>query len=315
MFSLDKKRWQWAAMLFLAFIWGASFILMKVGLDALSYVQVAALRIFFSFVILLPISIRNLKLITKQNFWFLFVCGMLGNFIPAFLFTLSETQLSSSLAGILNGLTPFFTLLVGVFAFRNRPGFLQYVGVLVGFFGASILVTNGNFSSFGNINLYALLIVLATFLYGINTNVIRFRLTGLNGVQITSLVFFLVGPFAGIILLFTDIQPVIEAELLWPSLLATFVLALFGSVISLFVFNNLIHKTGAIFASSVTYIIPVFAVMWGLVDKEVISPIYMYSLLVILVGVYLSSLRKMPEFLRRMLRVKGIGLLNIMKRP
>jgi drug/metabolite transporter (DMT)-like permease len=307
MFNLDKKSWQWAALFFLAFIWGASFILMKVGLDALSYVQVAALRIFFSFVILLPISIKNLKLITKQNFWFLFTCGMIGNFIPAFLFTLSETELSSSLAGILNGLTPFFTLLVGVMAFKNRPGFLQYVGVFVGFLGASILVTNGDFSSFGNVNQYALLIVLATIFYGINTNVIRFKLSGLNGVQITSLVFFLVGPFAGIILLFTDIQPVLEAELLWPSLLATFVLALFGSVISLFVFNNLVHKTGAIFASSVTYIMPVFAVMWGLLDKEVISPMYMYSLLVILVGVYLSSLRNMPEFLKRMLRVKSIG--------
>lgn len=296
MFSLDKKRWQWAAMMFLAFIWGASFILMKRGLDALSYVQVGALRIFFSFFILLPISIKNFKKINRGNFGTLLACGLLGNFFPAFLFALSETEISSSLAGILNGLTPFFTLIVGVIGFKNKPSILQYTGIFVGFIGASILVTNGEFNSFGNINIYALFVVLATFMYGINSNLIRFRLAGLTGVEITSLVFFLIGPLAGIVLLFTDVNAAYQSIHFWPSIAATVVLATFGSVISLFVFNNLIHKTGAIFASSVTYIIPFFALMWGVLDGERISSIHIYSLLIILTGVYLSSLRRKPHF-------------------
>ncbi|MGE0079490.1 MAG: DMT family transporter [Bacteroidales bacterium] len=296
MFNLEKKRWQWAALLLLAFVWGASFILMKRGLDAFSYVQIGAIRIFFSFIILLPISIKNLKLITRKNFGYLLASGLLGNFFPAFLFPLAETEVTSSLAGILNGLTPFFTLIVGVLAFKNKPGKLQYVGVFVGFIGASILVTNGSFNSLGDINLYSLLIVFATFMYGINANIIRNKLVGLTGVQITSLLFFLVGPFAGVVLMFTDIQTAYQSIHFWPSLLAVLTLSTFASVILLFIYNNLIHSAGAIFASSSTYIIPFFALMWGLLDNEHISTIHLYSLLIILAGVYLSSLRRTPYF-------------------
>lgn len=297
MFDLSKKRWQWAAMLFMAFVWGASFILMKRGLDALSYVQVAALRIFFSFLILLPISVKNLKLLNLKNFWPLLGCGLLGNFFPAFLFTLSETQISSSLAGILNGLTPFFTVIAGLVFFKHKPNIFQSIGVLIGFIGASILITNGNFSSFGHVNLYALLVVLATMMYGINSNIIRFKLSELTGVQITSLIFFLIGIPAGIILISTDIGTAMRHPAFATSVMATIVLATFGSVITLFVFNNLIHHTSAIFASSVTYIIPFFALLWGILDGDQIGSLQIVSLVIILIGVYLSSLRRKPKLL------------------
>ncbi len=297
MFDLSKKRWQWAAMLFMAFVWGASFILMKRGLDALSYIQVAAFRIFFSFLILLPLSIKNIKLINRQNFLPLLGCGLLGNFFPAFLFTLSETHITSFLAGILNGLTPFFTVIAGVLLFKHRPNIYQTVGVVVGFIGAAVLITNGTFSSLGGINGYALLVVLATMMYGVNSNIIRFKLAGLNGVQITSLLFFLIGSPAGIILLFTDLSVAVHHPDFFSSLLATMVLATFGSVITLFVFNNLIHRTSAIFASSVTYIIPFFALLWGILDGESVGALHIVSLIVILVGVYLSSLRRKPKIL------------------
>lgn len=297
MFDLSKRRWQWAAMLFMAFVWGASFILMKRGLDALSYVQVAAFRIFFSFLILLPISIRSLKLLTRKNIWPLLGCGLLGNFFPAFLFTLSETQISSSLAGILNGLTPFFTVIAGLVLFKHKPNVYQIIGVAIGFAGASVLITNGNFSSFGHVNLYALLVVVATMMYGINSNIIRFKLSGLTGVQITSLIFFLIGLPAGIILFLTDLNSAVQHPAFMTSMLATMVLATFGSVITLFVFNNLIHHTSAIFASSVTYIIPFFALLWGIIDGEHIGKLHIFALVIILVGVYLSSLRRKPKLL------------------
>ncbi len=300
MVNFDKKSWQWIALFSLAFVWGASFILMKLGLGALTYVQVAGLRIFISFILLLPLAIKNLKLITKKNFKFLFACGALGNLLPAFLFTLSETELSSSLAGILNALTPFFTVMVSVIAFKNRPGILQYLGVFIGFIGASILVTNGDFSSFANINAYALLVVAATLFYGTNTNIITYKLSGMNGLQITSLVFFLMGPIAGATLLFTDFTAAYESPLFWQSLIATATLATFGSVLTLLIFNSLVHKTGPILASSTTYIIPIFAIMWGLLYGEEIYPLHFYSMLVILVGVYMSSLRNAPWKTKRL---------------
>lgn len=296
MFSLDKKRWQWAAMILLAFIWGCSFILMKKGLNSFTYVQVAAIRIFFGFIILLPFAIRSFKKLNPQNAKSLAFSGLIGNLIPAFLFTFAETNISSSLAGILNSLSPFFTLMVGLIFFKFRPSLLQNLGIFVGFLGAVLLVTNGNFSSLNDINIYALLVVFATFLYGLNSNVIRYNLVGLNGVEITSLAFMFIGPIAGIILFSTDLNPAISSPLLWSSLLATLALSLFGSVLSLFVYNNLIHHTSAIFATSVTYIIPVFALMWGLLDGEILSFLQIISMTVILTGVYLVNVgKKLPK--------------------
>ncbi|MCB8964512.1 MAG: EamA family transporter [Bacteroidales bacterium] len=296
MFSLDKRHWQWGALFLLAFVWGASFILMKRGLDAFTYAQIGALRIFFSFLILLPISIKNLKLLTRKNFGFLLASGLLGNFFPAFMFPLAQTQVPSSLAGILNGLTPFFTLIIGVLAFKSKPNKLQYIGIFVGFLGAAILVTNGNFDSLSNINAFALIIVFATIMYGINANIIRNKLMGLNGIQITSLLFFLIGPFAGVVLMFTNIETAVQSVKFWPSLLAVLTLATFASVILLFIYNNLIHKAGPIFASSSTYVIPFFALIWGLLDGEYISTMHLLSLAIILIGVYLASLKRIPHF-------------------
>jgi drug/metabolite transporter (DMT)-like permease len=262
---------------------------MKKGLNSFSYVQVAAIRIFFGFIILLPFAIRSFNKLTVSNAKALAFSGVIGNLIPAFLFTFAETKISSSLAGILNSLSPFFTLVVGVFLFKFRPNLLQSVGIFIGFLGAVLLVSNGNFSSLNDINFYALLVVFATFLYGFNSNIIRYKLVGLNGVEITSLAFMFIGPIAGIILFSTDLGPAINSPMVWSSLLATLALSLFGSVLSLFVYNNLIHHTSAIFATSVTYIIPVFALMWGILDGESLSGLQSISMLVILTGVYLVN--------------------------
>ena len=289
MFSLTKKRWQWASMLILAFIWGCSFILMKKGMDALTDVQVAATRIFIGFIILLPFALKSINKLTKQNYAFLALSGLIGNLIPAFLFTYAETSLSSSLAGILNSLSPFFTLVVGIVVFRNRPRFLQVAGIMIGLLGAILLVTNGDFTSLGAINFYALVVVFATLLYGINSNLIKSKFVGLSGIEITSLSFMFIGPIAGLILFSTDLTPAIHSPMFMSSLLAVFALSLFGSVLSLFVYNSLIHHTSAIFATSVTYIIPVFALMWGLLDGETISLLQGASMAVILTGVYLVN--------------------------
>lgn len=292
MFNLEKRHWQWVALLFLAFVWGASFILMKLGLNALSYVQVGAFRMLFGFIILLPIALRKLHRLNRKNFWPLLLCGLLGNFFPAFLFALSETQISSSLAGILNGLTPFFTLLVGVLIFKNRPTIWQYVGIFVGFIGAAILVTDGDFTSFGSISIYAMFIVVATLMYGVNANMVKYGLSDMGGVEITALIFLMLGPLAIIVLLFTDVQAAYAMPAFWPSILAVLTLATFGSVITLFIYYNLINKAGAIFASSTTYITPFFALIWGVLYGEEIGVLHIVSLAIILVGVYLSGLRR-----------------------
>jgi len=299
MFSLDKKIWQWGAILLLAFVWGASFILIKKGLEAFSYMQVGALRVLLCAFVLLPVAIKNLKIVNKKNVGWLIISGLTGNFIPALLFSFSQTHLSSSLAGTLNSLTPFFVLIVGIVAFKNRPTILQYIGVLIGFVGVSLLITGGNFHSFGNLNVHALFIALATFLYGINANLVKFKFQELSGAQTTSLVFFFMAPPALITLLLTDFSAPFAGMMWLPSLSAIFILALFGSGLSLFLYYNLIHRCGAIFASSTTYIIPLFALMWGVFDGEKINITHLCSLAIILVGVYLSSFRRLPVICRK----------------
>jgi len=291
MFDLSKKRWQWAALLSLALIWGSSFILMKRGLQAFSFIQVAAIRNVFAFSILLPVAIKSFNLITRENIKSIAIVGFAGIFFPSFLFTLAQTKISSSLAGMLNSASPLFALIVGLLFYKSKPLRAHTVGIIMGFVGAILLITNGRFDSLSNINLYAVFVIVATFGYGINANEVRYKLGGLSGIQITALSFLVVGIPALIVLLSTNLQAAYNSVFFWESLAAVLVLSAFGSVISLFVYNNLIHKTSALFATSVTYVIPIFAIIWGVVDGELIGNIQLAGITVVLLGVYLVNVR------------------------
>lgn len=287
--DLNKKIWQWIVLIILAFIWGSSFILMKKGLQSFSSFQVAALRIFISFILLMPFFFKYLKKITRQNIVFLIMVGMVGNLIPAFFFTYAQMHVNSTMAGMLNSLTPIFTLIVGVSVFRLKTGWQNVAGLIIGLIGAGGLIIKDFSTFFDGENWFGLLIVVATLFYGINTNIIKEKLTGLSGLEITSLAFIVSGPVSGICLLFTDLKTSFSAPDAWMNFLYIFLLAAFSSVIAVVIMNTLIRYTTALFISSVTYIIPVFAIMWGLIDREIF---YFYDLLwiiVIFTGVYLVN--------------------------
>ena len=287
--DLENKAWQWAILLFLSLIWGTSFILMKRGLESYSNTQVAAFRIFFSFVFMLPITIKNIKVISRDNIRSLIIVGMIGFAIPAFLFTKAQTRIDSSLAGMLNSLTPLFTLVVGILFYRSHTRWVNIAGLLMGLIGAIGLMWNGDMNIFKGINAFALFIVVATICYGINVNEIKFKLVNLSSLEITSLAFLFTGPIAGIYLLFTDFTPVSETPDYLMNLAYIAILALFSSVIAVLIFNHLIKYTTTLFATSVTYIIPLFAIMWGTIDGESIRLIQLIWITVILLGVYLVN--------------------------
>ena len=192
----EKKWFQYAILLLVAFIWGSSFILMKIGLKTFSSNQAAAIRIALAFIVLLPYSIKNLKKLLRKDILSLLVAGFIGSFIPAFLFTKAQTKIDSSMAGMLNSLTPVFTLIVGFLFLQIKFKWIQIIGLIMGLLGAVGLILSGNGFSSVNFNSYALLIVLATTFYAININQIKARLSHLTGVQITSLSFFFIGPVA-----------------------------------------------------------------------------------------------------------------------
>ncbi len=287
--ELENKAWQWAVLLFLSLIWGTSFILMKKGLTSYSHTQVAAFRIFFSFVFLLPFTIKNIKVIRRENIQSLIIVGLIGFAIPAFLFTKAQTRIDSSQAGMLNSLTPLFTLVIGLMAYRTSARWMNIVGLILGLAGAIGLMWNRDLNMLKGINVFALFIVVATICYGINVNEIKFKLMDLTSLEITSLAFLFTGPIAGVYLLFTDFTPASQTPDYLLNLAYIAILALFSSVIAVLIFNHLIKYTTTLFAASVTYIIPLFAIMWGILDGENIRLIQFFWIAIILLGVYLVN--------------------------
>ena len=286
---LESRSWQWLTLFLLSLIWGSSFILMKRGLESYNHLQVAAFRIFFGFIFLLPLTIRNIKVIRRDNLLSLIIVGLVGFAIPAFLFTKAQTNLDSLLAGILNSLTPLFTLIVGILFYRSRAKWLNVLGLFIGLAGAVGLMWNGDIQVLKGINAYALFVVAATICYGINVNEVKFKLVKLTSMQITSLAFLFTGPPAGIYLLFTDLQTAFHTPDYLRNLGYIALLALFSSVIAVFVFNHLIKYTSPLFAASVTYIIPLFAIMWGVLDGEVLGILKVLWICIMLLGVYLVN--------------------------
>ncbi len=286
--NLDKKIWQYAALLTMALVWGTSFILMKKGLRSYSNYQVAAFRIFISFVIVIPFIIKGFKKITRHNLLTLIVVGFVGNMIPAFLFTTAQTHIDSSMAGMLNALTPMFTLLIGVIIYKTKMKLLNIGGLILGLAGAAGLAVDDFSTFFEGYNWYGLFAIGATICYGFNVNLVKEKLKDLNAVEITSLAFLFTGPFAGIYLLFSDYGTTDGTNYIL-NLFYIFLLALFSSVLAVLLMNKLLKHTTAVFASTVTYIIPVFAIFWGFVDGEKFSFMDFVWISVILTGVYLVN--------------------------
>lgn len=285
-----NKRWfQYIILLFLAFIWGSSFILMKIGLKSFSSDQVAGIRIFLASFVILPISIRNLKNLNKRDIKYLLMAGFFGTFIPAFLFTKAQTRIDSALAGMLNSLTPAFTLIIGMIFLNTKTKWLQVLGLFMGLAGALGIISSGTSISVNNIDAYAFYIIAATVCYGFSINIVKVYLTHLKGVQITSFAFMFIGPAALLYLLTTDFSSVMLSDNWMAHLSAVAVLGIVGTAIAMLIMYSLIRYTSAVFASSVTYIIPIFAIFWGLMDNENITLLHLSFMLMILVGVYLIN--------------------------
>ncbi len=288
----EKLWFQYAVIIFLAFIWGSSFILMKIGLQSFSFEQVGALRIVLASLVLLPLAIKNLKVLRKKDIKSLLIVSVIGGLIPSFLFTKAETSIDSALAGMLNSLTPVFTLLIGMFFYKIKSNLRQLAGSIIGLIGAFILLNEGENISFTEINSYALFVVVATICYSISVNEVKTHLTHLNGIELTSLSFMFAGPIALIYVLTTDFSPVFIHTDWLISFAAISSLGIIGTALAMLFMNHLIRYVTPVFASSVTYIIPVFAIFWGIVAGETITLWHIAGMVIILIGIALINSKK-----------------------
>jgi len=286
-FDLNKKSWQWIVLIALAFIWGSSFILMKRGLTVYSYQEVAALRMSIAFICLFPFTIKYFKSVDEKYWKYLAIVGVFGNGIPAFLFTKAETELASSLTGMLNSLVPLFTLIIGLLLFKAKFKGNRFVGALIGLVGAVGLISS-NGLDFSNSNLtYTFYVVAATICYAISVNTINIYLKKVNSVVITALSFVFIGPPILFYLFTTDFFVKTTTNInAGNALIYIAVLAVFGTVVSVVLFNMLIKKTSELFATSVTYLIPIVAIFWGVLDGEVINFTQGISIILIFIGIY-----------------------------
>lgn len=292
----------WLVLIVLAFIWGSSFILMKRALfdpegnPAMSNFDVAAIRLVIASLLLSFWGIRTIKKLKVSDIVPLLLVGFCGNAFPAILFTTAQLHIDSLLAGILNSLTPVFTLLIAMFIFGIRYAPIQILGVFIGLLGAIGLIVNQPGGLTGEPG-YAALIVLATLLYAVSVNTIRNRLAHFNAFEIAGTSLLFVFPVAMTVLLVKG-DPTSFAETneyAWQALGSVTLLAMFGTALALVLFNHLIAGTSAIFAASVTFVMPVFAIMWGVLIQEKLTFGHIIWTLVILSGVYLVNRKKVAK--------------------
>jgi len=291
----------WIVLLALMLVWGSSFILIKKGLESFDNLQVGALRVSISFLALLPFSLKRISRIKIHNFHLFLLAGLMGNAIPAFLFAKAQTGMDSLMAGILNSLTPLFTLLLGVWFFGRRTHWLNVLGVITGFMGAAGLLFVAGGMSFQVTVIPALFVILATICYAIQMNFIKNYLTGYDPITIASLAFLFIGIPAMLFLFFsTDfvfrMQNIPDS---WTGLGYITILSVFGTAIAIIANFWLIKRTSALFASGVTYLMPVVSIGWGIIDGEPFLISFALWIALILLGVYMAN--RPPERLRKIM--------------
>lgn len=258
------------------------------GVAGLTPIQVGSMRIFAAFLCFIPFFVKSLKAVPTRQYGAVVLSGLTGNLIPAFLFALAQTHVESSVAGMLNSLTPVFVLIVSAIVFRKTLRKFDMLGVLLGLAGCSLLVLFGGDRIELNINSYAFFIIVATICYGISSNILKYKLQGLKAIHISSLALLSVGPLAGLVFWWSGgVEAVMNSQEALHAFYATCLLGVMSSAIALVLFNVLIQKSPLPFAASVTYLIPVVALFWGLLDGEVLHLLQVAAMLVILVGIFM----------------------------
>ena len=287
---------KWGTLVILSLIWGSSYILIKKGLTGLTPIQLGSLRVIVTTIIIAPIGYQKIKHIPKQKMKWVALSAFVGSFFPAYLFAFAETEISSSITAVMVSLTPLFTLLISVFVFGEELLKKQVFGVLIGFTGIIVLINNELFSSSFNI-LYIMFIVLAAFCYAINANVLKYKLSNIPALGIVFMSFLFMFIPAFIILCFSDFpfSDFASDPLIIESIIYIVILALFGTAIAKVLYIKLLAISTPVFSVSTTYLMPVVAIFWGLLDGEEFKLTQFTGTAIILLGVYLVTKKKAPK--------------------
>jgi drug/metabolite transporter (DMT)-like permease len=288
---MPHRTLKWIFLCLLALVWGSSFILIKKGLVGLTALQVGSLRTVFAALFLLLIGVRSLRKIKGKQWKWIAFSGFFGTFFPAYLFSFAETEIDSAIVSILNSTTPLLSMLVGIFLFEAAFIKTKFIGVLVGLAGTVALILSGAAVNPDQNYWYSLLVILASLFYGFNANVIKKHLQSIPALAITTGNFMVIAIPALIVLattgfFSTEVLSAPEAQL---SLLFVAILGVVGTGAALVVFNRLIQISDPVFSTSVTYLVPIVALGWGILDGENFTFFQLFSGVLILLGVLIVN--------------------------
>ena len=288
---MNTEQKKWFFLLLLAITWGSSFILIKKGLLGLSPLQLGSLRTVISALFIFIIGFRSLKTILNHQWKWIIVTGFLGTFFPSFLFAFAETEVDSGIVSILNSLVPLNTVLIGLAIFKITSTKTQVIGVILGFIGASMLIFNSMELHPDQNYLYAGFVVLATVMYASSVNIIKHYLQDVKPIAIATGNFVAIVIPAILVLSYSNFFTIetFENEAIYKSIGCVAILSLFGTVMAKIIFNSLIQISSPVFASSVAYLMPLVALVWGLLDGEIFGINQGLASLLILLGVYLVN--------------------------
>ena len=290
---MNPEKEKWVLLVLLSVIWGSSFILIKKSLEHFNPYEVGALRVLIAGIILLPLAILNIRKFPKKNLKWLILAAVTGNFIPMFLFPIAETEVSSSIAGIINSMMPIFVIIVGALLWKFQTTKRQVIGVIISFTGACILAFSGGEG--GEFKLIPiLLLLLATLFYAISTTTVKSKLSDVPAKILSAFVFSFVLILPSLIALvfagfFNNLQ---VNSGLWEGLGFVSLLSIFGTGLAMMLNYKLLSVSTPLFASTVTLLMPVVAIIWGLLDGEKLTLMQGFGGVIILAG--LIFLRQMP---------------------
>ena len=285
---------KWVYLGLLSLVWGSSFILIKKGLVGLTALQVGSLRVVFATLFLLVIGLRSLRLVKRHQWKWIAASGFFGTFFPAYLFAFAETEIDSAIVSILNSTTPLLSMILGILIFNASFIKRKFFGVIVGLMGTTALILGGAAVNPDQNYWYSLLVILASLFYGFNANIIKRELQSIPALAITTGNFMMISIPALLVLSFTGFfsSEVLSTPELPLSLFFIAILGIVGTGAALIIFNKLIQISDPVFSTSVTYIVPLVAVGWGILDGEGFTLFQLFSGLIIILGVIIVNRTK-----------------------
>lgn len=282
---MNADREKWVLLILLSLIWGSSFILIKKSLDHFSPYQVGALRVLIAGIILMPIAISKYRLFPKRHLKWLILAAFTGNFIPMFLFPIAETEISSSIAGIINSMMPIFVIIVGTLFWKFETTKRQMTGIFISFAGVCMLAFGGGDDA--KFKIFPILLLLsATLCYAISTTTVKSKLMDVSSTVLSAFVFSFILFLPSLVALVSTgfVSNFTFSKENMIGLMFVSLLSVFGTGLAMMMNYRLLKVSTPLFASTVTLLMPIVAIIWGILDGEKLTILQFAGASVIIAG-------------------------------